>query len=63
MVTKLPFLLKLRILFIICAVCETLFSRNRSSTSKVMAIEMYDAENVEFKFSQLRRRLKFKVIW
>ena len=41
--TKLPFLLGLGILFIICAVCKALFSSNRSSTSKVMAIHMYDA--------------------
>ena len=36
------------ILFIICAACKTLFSWNQSSTSKVMAIYTYDAENVEF---------------
>ena len=38
-------------------VWTTLFSWNRSCTSKVMAIYMYDTENVEFKFSRLRRDL------
>ena len=52
------FLLNLGILLSICAVCKTLFSWNWSSTSKVMAIWLYDAENVEFKFSRLRRHLK-----
>ena len=37
-------------LFIIFTVCKTLFSWNRSSTSKVMAIYMYDAENVNSNF-------------
>ena len=32
------FLLDLGMLFILCAVCKTLFAWNRSSTSKVMAI-------------------------
>ena len=54
------FLVDLEIFFIICAVCKALFSWNLSSTSKVMAIYMYDAENVEFKFSRLRRHLKWK---
>ena len=54
------FLLDLGILSIIYAVCKTLFSWNRSSTSKVMTIYIYDAENVEFKFSRLRRHLKRK---
>ena len=62
MATKQPFLLDLGILFIICAVCKTLFYWNRSSTSKVMAIYMYDAENVEFKFSRLRRHLNEKAV-
>ena len=39
-----------------------LFSWNWSSASKVMAIWMYDAENVEFKFSWLRRHLNRQFI-
>ena len=66
--SRFHFLLDLRTLLIICAVCKTLFSWNQSSTSKVMAIYMYDAETVEFKFSRLRRHLNraflpFSVWW
>ena len=45
MVTKLLFVYDLRILFIACAVCQTLFSGSQYSTSKIMVIYVYDAEN------------------
>ena len=60
MVTKLPFCIwPQNIIHCLCCLKNLIFlTFIRSSTSKVMVILMYGAENVEFKFFPLKRHLR-----
>ena len=54
MVTKLSFCIWPQNIIQFLGCLKNLFSWNLSSTSNVMATWMYDAENVEVKFSRLK---------
>ena len=62
MVTKLPYFYLTSEYYSLSVLSgKFLFSWNRSCISKVVVIWIYDAENVEFKFSRLRRHLKTRL--